>query len=496
MKKNIFLLLFVLSVFIISCKKNLTELNINPNEVNYVEPALLFKQSLKAGAGSYNSDVNVEQWGLMNWVMFMAAKGGVVAGEEYVVPGSKDAVWNEQYANALMYAQETLNLYADSANYCNKIAAARIWKVFLFHRIVDLWGEIPYSEALKGYSDLKYMPKYDTQKFIYYDMLNELKEAANMIDPTKEFFDASEDLVYKGDVLGWKKFANSLRLRLAVRIKFVDNQKYRQELSDIQNLDLISENSLSATFPFNSDRKNHLFEAFFTNQAGTQNNPSKFFVDMLVNSNDPRISIFLEKTLLHEAMPWIPEYRGVPNLLENNSPEWNNFEENWGDISSIGDWFLRNETPGVFMSFAEVCFLKAEAALDGYFQGDAQSFYEQGVRQNIDFYLKNTNKEYEITQSMIDNYVSALSPVDLENIITQKWITFAFENGYEAYAEYRRTGFPPLKKFDGTDINKNIFPYRFPYPASEITLNGENYAEAVQRQGADNEFTKLWWQEN
>lgn len=494
--KQIFIIIILLSLIFSSCKKNFTELNVNPNEVTNVDPALLFKQSLKDGAGSYNTDVNAEQWGLMNWVMFMGAKGGIIQGEEYTIPGSKDALWNEQYSNALMNVQEVINLHSDSTEYVNQISVARIWKVFLFQRITDLWGQIPYSDALKGYSDLNYMPKYDTQKNIYYNMLSELKEASENIDPNSSFFDADVDLIFNGDIVKWQKFANSLRLRLAIRIKFIDNEKYTEELAEIQNLILISQNQESALFPFNSEKKNHLYEAFYTNQADVQNNPSKFLVDLLVNTNDPRIKIFLQKTPLSEAMPWIPEYQGVPNLLLNTASEWDAFDANWGDISKIGTWFLRDETPGVFMSYAEVCFLKAEAALDGFFQGNAQNLYKEGITANMEFYSLYGEDEHQISETEISVYLNSISSVDLENIITQKWLTFVFENGYEAYSEYRRTGFPILKYYDETEIDNTIFPKRFPYPSTEINLNGENYTNAVNEQGEDNEFTKVWWNTN
>lgn len=479
-----------------SCLTDFEELNKDPNQSDYIDPSLLFIYSLKQGAGNYNSDVNVEQWGLMNYCMYFAAKGGIIPGEEYVIPGSKDLLWNEQYSNALVNAQEALNLYGDSAKYENQIAALNIWKTFLFQRITDLWGDIPYADALKGYHELNYQPQYSSQQDIYGDMLTMLKDASESINENQSFFSSDIDLIYQGDVLKWKAFANSLRLRLAIRIKYADPERYEQEMSELQNLDFIANNISSALFPFNSDKKNHVYEADFTGQARIQNNPSKFLVDMLVDSSDPRVSIFLEKTSLSAVFPWYEEYNGVPNLLPYNDPVWNNFDSNWGDISNIGNWFVRPETPGVFMSYSEVCFLKAEAALDGYFGAEAQGFYEEGIETNIKFYGDFGESEHIIPQVDIDNYIASIPAVTLEQIITQKWILFAFENGYEAYAEYRRTGYPALKQFDGSTIDGSIFPNRLPYPNPEVTLNQDNYNMAIQNQGADNVKTKLWWDKN
>jgi len=493
----------LLILLLISClvnnsciKDDLTELNVDPNQPKYVDPALLFVHSLKEGAGNYNSDVNVEQWGLMNWCMFFAAKDGIIPGEEYVIPGSKDLFWDEQYTNALVNAQEAIYLCGDSTKYTNHIAALNIWKTFLFHRITDLWGDIPYADALKGYNHLTYQPEYSAQQDIYYDLLSVLKTASENISENQAFFDSETDLIYQGDISKWKLFANSLRLRLALRIKYAAPERYEQEMTELQNLDFISDNFSSALFPFNSDKKNHVYEADFTGEADIQNNPSKYLVDVLVNSSDPRLSIFLEKSTLSAVFPWYDEYKGIPNLLVYNDPVWNNFDSKWGDISKIGDWFLRPETPGVFISNAEVCFLKAEAALDGYFGGTAQEYYEEGIEVNIKFYGDFGENEHIIPQTDIDTYIASLPPVTLENIINQKWISFAFENGYEAYAEYRRTGYPVFKLYDDSEIDHSIFPNRLPYPNNEITLNQTNYNIAIQNQGTDNETTKIWWDKN
>ncbi len=494
MKHLLHYIVFIIFVLgLNSCiKTNLPELNENPNEQTTANPALLFKYSLREGVGSYNTDVNVEQWSLMNWVMFTASRNGVTPNEEYVMPGGKDQLWNEQYSTALINVQSALNTMGDSAKYNNHRAACMIWKVFLFHRITDLWGAIPYSEALKGYTELTLMPKYDSQKSIYYDMLFQLKSAADMIDEAGEFFDQDADLIYKGNVENWKIFANSLRLRLATRLRYADPDKYTAELQELKTARLMEANSESALFPFNSDKKNHLFEAFYSGQSIVQNNPSHFLTEYLKNTNDPRIEILLKPTVAHTVFPWFDKYKGVPNLLPVNAEQWSDFKEDWSDVSGIGDWFLRNETPGVLLSFSEVCFLSAEAAEFGVFS-DAQSFYEAGIAANMRFYGEYGKAEHNIPEIKITEYISALPPADLENIITQKWLTFAFENGYEAYAEYRRTGYPAFTDYFNNPINIEIYPKRLPYPNSEKTLNLSSYNIAVQEQGVDNEFTKIWW---
>jgi hypothetical protein len=498
--RNFIYILFSALILTSSCVKDLADLNVNPNDQTSTNPENLFIYSLKQGVSNYNSDVTLEQWSIMNWNMYLATRGGVEPGKEYIMPSGKDAFWTEQYTQGLANIQQLINNIGNDATAKNKIAAARIWKVFLFHRLTDLWGNIPYSNALGGMNNLNFTPEYDNQKDIYYDMLKELKEAANQFDASLPFFSSNSDLIYNGDINKWKVFANSLRLRLAIRIKYADNAKYQTEINELKNADLITNNSFSALFPYNQFKKNDLYGAYFIAQAVEQNNPSKFLVDLLLNSNDPRKSVYLRTSPLSQSLPWFDKYKGVPNLVPNNSTIWDSFDPyddgSWGDISPIGSWFLRNNTPGVLISYSEVCFLKAEAALDGYWPGNAQSFYEEGVRADMDFKVTYGDTSTHISNTEIDNYINNLQPVSLEEIITQKWILFAFENGYEAYSEYRRTGFPVLKNYDGSPINNSNLPVRLSYPTSEYSYNGQNVANAIANQGADNGSTKIWWDKN
>ncbi|MFH0895705.1 MAG: SusD/RagB family nutrient-binding outer membrane lipoprotein, partial [Bacteroidota bacterium] len=468
--------------------------NKNPNETLTTDSEYLFRYSLKQGIGSYNSDVNLKQWGLMTWMMYFAPRGGVEPGKEYVVPTGKDAFWTEQYADALCNINEVILVTDGDDALVNKNAAARIWRVWLFHRITDLWGSVPYSDALKGLSDLNYTPAYDTQESIYLNMLDELTQAEAKMDAAKTFFDPSADLICKGSVNNWKIFANALRMRLATRIKDRLPSVYSQQMTDLSGKVCMSSNSESVLFPFGSGKRNPVYEAIYTGQSIVQSNPSKFLVDMLVNSNDPRIKIFFKKTPM-SVLPWIPAYNGVPNLLTTTDPAWSNYnlDGNWGDISRIGFWFTRDVTPGVIISYSEVCFLKAEAAMQSLWPGSAQTFYENGVAANIESYNVPGDTSWYVTPAIITSYLSALPAVSVENIITQKWISFAFDNGYEAYAEYRRTGFPRFKKYDGSYINESTVPTRMIYPNYESTLNNAHYLEAIELQGPDNEFVKVWW---
>ncbi|MDD2564199.1 MAG: SusD/RagB family nutrient-binding outer membrane lipoprotein [Salinivirgaceae bacterium] len=493
-------LLIIIILFGSGCVRDLAELNVNPDQPLTTNPNSLFRYVLQQGAGNYNSDVNLEQWGLMNWTMYMATRGGVEPGREYDIPSGKDVYWREQYTNTLSNAQEIVNMADQDPQLSNMKAAAQILQVYIFQIITDLWGAIPYSKALQGISDLNLSPAYDSQRDAYLGMIQKLHTAINAFDDTKPFFEPSADLIYRADMNKWIAFGNSLLLRLATRINKVEPGIYSDIVNQLSNQPMISHNSESAIFPFNSVVKNHLWETMSRNESTNQNNPSKFFVDLTTSRNDPRVKIYFEKAPL-SFLPFIPNYKGVPNLLPNNNEAWSNYNLNatigvsgeWGDICQIGSWFLHNNTPGVFMSYSEVCFLQAEAALNGLWSTSADELLARGVRANMEFYNRHATDQQVITELEISSYIQNLPSADLEEIITQKWLSFAYEQGYEAYAEYRRTGFPVLKDFVGNPIDRSVFPLRMPYPNSEVTLNRNNYNDALLLQGADIAITKLWW---
>lgn len=500
MKSIRYFLFVLLMAGMWSCKNNLTDLNVNPDQPLSTDPEWVFNYVLQQGMGNYGSDVTLEQWGLMNWVMYMAARDGVEPGREYEVPGGKDDFWREQYTNTLSNAQLIVEMANDDPSLVNMKAAAEIWQVCVFQMITDLWGDIPFSQALKGMTELVLAPEYDQQQEIYSGLIEKLKTATQSFDPAQKFFQAESDIIYKGDMTKWKHFGNSLLLRLATRISNADPGQYQEVLSYLADKDLISQQDEAAIFPFNSVMKNHLWETMYRNESAVQNNPSRFFVDLIVDRNDPRIKVFFEKAPL-SFLPFIPEYKGVPNLLPNNSPEWENYNLNeslgvegeWGDISKIGEWFLNNNTPGVIMNYAEVCFLKAEAALSGFWDEDADELLSKGVEASMMFYNLYAGEDNFISADEITAYLQNLPEASLEEIITQKWISFAYEQGFEAYAEYRRTGFPKLVDYFGNPLNQNLFPARLPYPYSELTLNNSNYNAALQIQGPDDEYTRIWW---
>jgi hypothetical protein len=500
-------LLIIVTVNLNSCFSDITDLNEDPNNSQEANPDLLFKFAVKRGMGNYITQSHLEYNGIQQWMMYMATRGGVEAGNEYVQPSTAESFWNESYVDAMNNAQKVIDLTASEPALSNKKAAAIVWKTFIISRITDLWGAVPYSQALQGNPELEFTPAYDSQEKIYEKMITDLKSALALLDPAKAFFDEESDLIYQGDVTNWIKFANSLRLRFAVRIQHIDPELASTVYEDISNYPLIESNSANAAFLYNTVFNKPLYEAgsIRYEEGSAYINPSKFLVDMLDELDDPRMPVLFKKTQLSEIFPFLDEYRGVPNLLSYSSEEWENYNLDaqfgdpngeWGDVSRIGSWYLNNDRPFPILTCSEVSFLKAEAALSGNFAGSAQSLFEEGITNHMDYVNQYAFDIEPISQIEISNYLNQFTEFNLEQIITQKYILFAYENVFEAYNDYRRTGFPVLLDFYGDPINNDNFPQRLVYPFTEYTYNRSNYLNAVALQGADELTTLFWWNTN
>ncbi|MBI9033076.1 MAG: SusD/RagB family nutrient-binding outer membrane lipoprotein [Bacteroidales bacterium] len=504
MKKIFINIAIIILIFNVSCVKDLTDLNVDPNNQNTVDPHLLFKFSVKRGMGNFYNASHFEYNGLHQWMMYFATRGGIEPGNEYPQPSTSDAFWSENYVDAMNNAQLIIQMAEENPELVNMASVATIWKVYLMHRVTDLWGDAPYSQALNGYPNLNFTPEYDNQQEIYTLMLLQLEKAVESFDDEKEFFTVESDLIYEGNIDTWKRFGNSLRLRLATHINQVDPVLSSEIITSLQESDLIESNDQIATFQFNSVFNKPLYEAgsIQYKQGSNYINPSKFLVDLIIEKEDPRKHILFEKSDLSATFPFLDEYRGIPNLLAYNSEIWDQYnldaqlidpQGEYGDVSRMGKWFLNNDRPFALMTYGEVCFLKAEAAINGIWPGNAMDYFKSGIRAHMEYINLHLTEQQAISEIQINNFLNSFNELTLEEIITQKYILFAYENVIEAYAEYRRTGFPVLTDYYGDPINDEIFPKRIKYPFSEFTLNRTNYEKAVDHQGPDDKFTHIWW---
>lgn len=449
--------------------------------------------------------------------------------------GDDPTLWNNTYERYTNNLSEIIRLTKDDPELVNKTAIARIMKVWAFARITDIYGDIPYFQSSLAPEEVVTDPKYDMQKDIYADFFKELKEAAASLNASLDSF-GSADLVYGGDVGKWRKFANSLRLRLALRIRYADEAMAIANMSDLQGSDLIltgEDDASMFTAADNQDNSNGFYNSAVNNGADLDKRTIGAFINKMDEFNDPRTKIYADTA--KAAFPGGDQqpdldyfgFRGRPVLglvgIEYKLP--------WGlDSSSrISDlWYVQViEIP--ILRASEVHFALAEAALFGLKAGDAQAHYKMGIEAAIEWtksFYENARPQLpdvlgllypdwlgadvdlllshkEITMAESDAFLA--SPVatlsgspeqQLEQIIVQKNIAL-YPLEYQNWAEWRRTGYPILQIGPDNDDLMGVIPRRMPWPQVEQTINSANYNEAEARlPGGDLRLSRIWWDAN
>lgn len=501
-----------------SCDKGFEELNTNPNALTSpVIPNLLSYSIVKtAGTGFENHRGNLIYAGAI--VQHFASLQTYWSGDKYLYSSEYSGAYFETaYGEHVKNVEQIIALTKDDATQSNLYNVARIWRVFVYHRITDLYGDIPYSEAGKGYLNNIYTPKYDKQQDIYADMLNELDLAAAALDANKTGY-GSADVIYAGDLTKWKKFAYSMMLRLGMRLTKVDAAKAETYVkkaiaggvmtsnADIAKVAHAEGNDNTRNLDGNTLRTQEYDAANLQGRANSK--LSRTFVNFLKNNNDPRLPFIAtlwqgNANPAQEATATDPaKQKGLPNGYDAQTIR--TAIPGWGTTDSLSLYseanlnkIASNAAPTVFQSYAEVEYLLAEAALRGWGDGQAASHYNKGVTAAMDMMSLYGGT---VTPAAITAYLTAHPYVatgtqaqQMEQIGTQYWAV-NFLNSYEAYANWRRTGYPTLTptNYVGNETG-GVIPRRLRYPSTEGSKNAAQYNAAIAVQGPDLFTTRIWW---
>jgi len=431
--------------------------------------------------------------------------------------------------------ESTANVSALYGANQNQIAAARILKAWLYSVMVDTWGSIPYSEAGQ-LKDGLYYPKYDDAKVIYADLIKELTEAAAMIDVSQKAF-TSGDMIFSGNSAKWKKFANSLKCRLALHTSKVDTN-WKTYIAEALASGVFESNSDNALYHYSSTAPEYcmFYEGFYID-ARNDFTVSRPFMDILKGQAD---------TLNVKSHPWegvedprLAIYTGGPRTVKADNDSTlvgNKYYKNgsyyigvpYGIASSNMTSAFRNIAPNIYaaqpvvlndnfpvplMTYAELMFIISE------YKGFSEAEYKAGVKASVEYW---SDLAGESVPSDLDDYVTEVSKnVNAETVALQKYIDL-YMNGTEAWVEYRRTGYPtqllkpgqksvivatkidPVTKkileesaltFSPLSDVKGDIISRVKYPTNESTLNGESFKAAVAKltDGTNNYYTKMFW---
>ena len=437
----------------------------------------------------------------------------------------------EPYYSTLKHLKIIKELANQNSSYTNLYQMARITVAFGTIGMTDLFGDIPYSEAGTGNT----APKYDTQKDIYYDVFNELTEASNILKQNltgQENIGENNDMIYSGDLLKWIKFANSLRLRYALRLIYVDPDKAKYEGESALAAGVFESNEDNAYVRVDASGSwGHPLYMICTWNCFTMSKTMENILKNYSSVSEPRMPLSYGKSKAwwenekNPSMTFKGEaFQGVPNGLtatemlaidedgwmknnpDNNScvyglqafPTWNT-EGILGNVKVALDFKV--------MNYAEVCQLKAEAALRGWNgAGVIKDNYEAGIRASfleerepVDASLYSTvNDNIYLSTGKVKWNEDASDEEKLERIMIQKWLCL-YPNGIEAWAECRRTGYPklnPISRSDDPSINpeNGEFIKKIRYCDAEYRDNNINVTVPTINQGqGDGMNVRVWW---
>lgn len=491
MKKIIFLLIAFVTMGITACEKNFEALNTNPNNPEEVSPELLMVNIIRGSVNSLVGD-GFSSGNVLMQYMTQVREPGI---DRYRIGST--GTWDDGYNN-LRNVQSLYDI-AEERGMDNYKAIAKIMRALIFSRMTDCYGDLPYSEALQGKKGINggspiYLPKFDTQEKIYAGLIQELKDANALLDPSKGLI--NNDILFNGNVQQWKKFANSLRMRLLLRRsnKVDPSADMREIVADPGKYPLMETVDDNAALKY-VEAPNR-FPLTGTRSGDIQYcRLSKTFADKLNVLQDPRLPVFFRPTPA-SVTAGNPKYAGVLNGLADADLGSDQVPLS----SAIGSMYyvdIQVAVPaeGLIMLVSELKFLLAESVVKGYITGDAKQYYEAGIKASMDYYKSISGVNISATPDYLNQPDVAYNATRaLELIGTQRWIAM-FYNDWQAWHEWKRTGYPVLTP-SKVNFNSDRIPVRFLYPSGVQITNRENYLKAVETQGPDDINTKIWWDRN
>ena len=488
MRKNLLKLTAISSIFLTSCINDDPSFNDDSKKAYSVSTESLLSNSQKGISDQLTSpsvNENVFRYFSQYWAATLYTAESRYNLTTRNIPGFH---WTNLYRDVLgniKTAEEVLEQESKPAGMdavvwnkaqANKKAILEILKIYTFQNLVDTFGNVPYSEALKNPDIL--LPKYDDAATIYVDLINRLNSAVQKLDPNTVSFKTG-DLVYNGDVSKWIKFGNSLKIKLGINLSDSNPTLAKATVESGYQGGVILNNDDNAIFTYTPAAPT--YNPIYDNLVASNRNdfvPAKEFVNYMNSLTDPRRSAFF--TILDG------EYIGGTYGSQNANPYATSY-------SHVGDVIKKPDAPGVLIDAAEINFQLAEAAERGFTVGNTASYYySKAITSSMEY--------WKVPQADINTYL-AQPTVDYatatgdwkEKIGMQAWIAM-YNRGFESWTFYRRLDFPVLKApTRAVPAANKLVPVRYTYPISESTINGASYQEAATAIGGDKMYTKIFW---
>jgi len=473
-----------------SCEQTLEEINLDPNKVTSIDDGYLFSKAVQLTFGGDQNERKLQFFFGSQYSHYYVVRHNTGRPHDkymdFLYTDDYYYVMTNTFTSGLKHSNKVVSMTSPSGS-DNKLrnALAKVVSIVSYTRITDLYGDVPYSEG--GWGDIgKLTPKYDPQEFIYKSMMDTLKWCYETIKSSNpaDGYDIFDPL-YDNHLEYWAKFANSMRLRLAMRARFAAPDYCENVIQECLQEDLIETNEENARlFSLNDNRNYNQWSSTWDLMPWKM---SSYIVDSLKRWQDPRLYYWIEPT---------PDgkYIGVSNGINDNLFG----SVKWDTISDPAKALRAPDMPVHYLTAAEVSLNKAETEV--IFGGSkANEYFQKAIVQAMTL--------WKIPLDTINNYIQRSPQATLYNtddtemklrkIGNQKWLTLV-TNFTEAYSEMRRLGYPEIpqrKKSEGLDIGvtNGYLPKRFLYPPEEISLNERNALEAIERQGPNLISTPVWW---
>ena len=490
--KKIKIITAIAIVFLSNACKDFEELQTDPNRTSQTHPGLLLTNIQAAAAGNINDVIPtfrvIEVEAMLASRMIVFTDGA--AAEQYYGWQRNDFSRYNTLRQIVRMEEEAERLQLENYKYL-----ALFLKSVHILELSKIFGDVPYSEALQTTSGI-YKPAYDSQEDIYIRVLDDLKAANGGLNHS--LGNITGDVIYGGDILKWKKLINSYSLRVLISLSAKTGNsrlnvisRFQEIVNNPEEYPIFTSNEDNAALHF-YDLVNNRYPYFNNNNFKTAYYMEESFVDLLKTRQDPRLFVFAHPKPQADQLPEtdFDAYGGLggSDLLADNT---NRLVR--GEASRVDERYYLDPVnePSVLMGYAELEFTLAEAAARTWITDDPKEHYENGIRASFDLYgISSGEQDAYLLEPEV-----AYDPSDgIEMIITQKYINFFMNGGWEAFYNHLRTGFPVFDVDGGGILNNGQVPKRWMYPQNEFQLNAENVQAAISRQyGGGDDINGVMW---
>lgn len=492
--KKITLYIVALIIGLSSCK-DLDEMNVDPNRPTSAHPQLLLTKI------QWNAFQDNGGTGPLYATKMLVQTDGESTAQYYK--------WDRSDFGAYSKMRDVTKMMEEGVNVKDNsyVALGKFFRAVYFYNLALTFGDVPYSQALKGESEKEYVPSsYDSQKAVFQGVLKELEEANTLLKAENSII--AGDIIYKGSIPKWRKLINSYRLKVLLSLSKKEGEadlNLKSAFAQIVASEPILENEGDDGQLVFLDQQNNRYPEFNSSSFGSGMYMDSTFIRRLQDREDPRLFIYCTQTKsgkdAGKAITDFTSYEGGDPAAPYAQV---NIKATAGKTSKVNERYYKDPTtePRVLLGYSELQFILAEGSVRGWITGAADTYYKQGVKAAFKFYetySKGTYPSY-VTAAKADAYLAKpindftkMTTVDqkIELIAMQKYLRSFFQSGWDAYFNTLRTGYPDYRRPQGVAL-----PFRWIYPQDEYNQNRDNVAAAIKAQfGENNDLInqKTWW---